>query len=434
MTKTTDTTEESKVDLHISARDWDNLLSAIHGLVSGFDEDKDKARNPSMGFLGGLLQSIKIDFSFEIPTACIYYKAKYKQFQIEINPTFFRQFTPRQRGALLLHEIYHMLFSHMNRAPLLPNHRLANIAADMTINQLIDNLPFIKEDLPKTKGFQPISVEAYGFEKNLTMEQYYRLLVDKKNEEEDKKDKEDGEGGSGDGEGGDLLDDHEKWDSNVDEGEMLDAVEDVIKRTMNKTSYTHSNLPSFVQDILNKIESRRGVLQWKSVLRVFIKKTVTGIDKENTRTRPNKRYGYQAPGLKLGELPKLNIYIDTSGSISTVELNEFLDEVDEILKCGMRNVNVCLWHTSLYSVNKYKKGNRNSIGEKVQSGGTDFEECAKHIMKTKPDAVVVLTDLFWSNTTTQIDSPVLYVVSKGGAAQPPTTYRKQRIIKMSNHA
>jgi len=394
-------------DYHITPADWSNLEQTIFMIGS--------AKGLKMDFVGSMLQTIQIDYSVRIPTACIQYVPNKKQFLIELNPIFFRFLTLEERMAVLLHEIEHMNKLHLTRIPAFEDRQKANKAADCAINQFIPGIP-------TREPIKAIMPENFNLDKDKSLEDYYDLWPDDEEEQED----EDGEGSD---DRGQLLDEHD-WDANVDEEDILEGVEDVIKRTMIKTSRDHSSLPKQFQDLLESIEKKRKCIDWKKQLKQFIKCHASGVEKVATRNRPNKRYDYQSPGLKIGELPKLLILADTSGSISSVELNVFLDQTDQILKVGMRNVKLGLWNTSLYQLDKYTKGKRAEMHKKVKSGGTDFESCASLINKTAYDGVIVLSDGFFDDTKTKVNCPILFVISHGGATKLPTSYPRQRMIKM----
>lgn len=395
-------------DLQIKNQDWSNLEEAIFNISS--------PRGLRMSFVGSMLQTIQIDYSVRIPTACISYVPNKKQFLIELNPIFFRFLTLDERMAVLLHEMEHMNKLHLTRIPAFEDRQKGNKAADCAINQFIPGIP-------TREPIKAIMPENFDLPKDRSLEDYYDLWPD-----DDEEEQEDGEGGSGKG---CLLDEHD-WDANIDEEDILEGVEDIIKRTMIKTSKNHNDIPKQFQDLLETIEKKRKVIDWKKQLKQFVKCHASGIERVATRARPNKRYDYQSPGLKIGELPKLLILLDTSGSISSIEANTFLDQVDQILKIGMRDVKLGLWNTSLYDISSYKKGKRQDIHKKVKSGGTCFEDAAKHIAKTAYDGIICLTDGYFDNTKTKVTCPIVFVISHGGATKLPTDYPKQKKIMLPN--
>jgi predicted metal-dependent peptidase len=403
-------------DLRVTQHDWDYLASAIHHI---------RVDTHGFSFFGSMLQTIAIDFSSRIPTACISYQIQKKQFLIELNPAFFRLLTLEERMAILLHEVYHMTHSHLTRIPALEHKMKANYAADAAINQLIPGIP-------NREPIKAVLPENYGLEKDKTLEFYYENWPESP-EDENGNDPNDPNGSGASKTGGagkgHPIDVHD-WDPNVEESDVLDSMEDVIKRTMIKTNSGSNKLPASIQDLLESIEKRRKVINWQRMIKSFVKRTTSGVDKEYTRMRPSKRYDYASPGLRLGEVPKLLILEDTSGSMSTIEINAGLDQIDQILKVGAKKVSLGLWHTDLYKVLKYKKGMRSEVHKTVESGGTDFEPCAQYINKMKPDAVIVFTDGYYSATETRVDIPILFVICSQGVSELTTKYPRQRMVKL----
>lgn len=422
-------------DLKITSRDWDYLAAAVHYIrVEGGTNDPDETKGCGWDFIGGMLQGIKMEFTFRgpsghfLPTACISYKASQKCFEVDLNPVFFRMLTLHERMGILLHEMGHMTGNHLARIPALDNRDKGNICADACINQVTPHVP-------TRQPIRGIFPEDFGVPKNLTLEEYYRIWPDPPPSDEDGDDPNNPASGQKQGQGpgqgnrGQLLDVHD-WDPNVDESDILDAIEDLVRRTMIKTNTSYSSLPGSIQDLLEEIDKRRKSIDWKKQLKMFLKRHTVGIDKEYTRTRPNKRYDYAAPGLKLGELPKVAFMMDTSGSMSIIEENAGMDQADDILKVGMRKVQMVLWHTNIYRILKYKRGMRSSAHKEIQSGGTDFEPCAQWINQNNPDAVIVFTDGCFAPTQTIVKCPILFVISSGGVSQLSTTYSRQKMIKL----
>ena len=344
-----------------------------------------------------------------------------------------------------------------------------NIAADMAINQFIKNLPKGCPQCPKPEERKPcendlcpgraIMVEDYHdvdektgkqvpWEKNRTMEYYYEKLLqrfeDPDNEEDDGDGEGEGEGegqgkgkGKGDGKGrgnagggadtGDLpqtLDEH-MWDVASEEGEMLDATEELVKRAMVKARLDYSSLPDSVKELLEDIKARRAEINYKALIMLALKRHAAGHDRKNTWTRKSKRFGNKAPGTKVGDLPKLQNFIDTSGSISIEEANEFLEVVDQFLRVGARKCKLGFFHTALYKNEDYKLGTRIKR-EDIQSGGTDLTPVMAEILKRKPDLSVVITDGCYGDVPVESwmkpgekFPTTLFIISKSGTADHP---------------
>jgi predicted metal-dependent peptidase len=219
------------------------------------------------------------------------------------------------------------------------------------------------------------------------------------------------------------LDEHEMMDeaqSNASEEEILKAMGDLFRRTMQKTQYGHSTAPKFVQDLLNEIDKRLSAIDYRKILAKAIRKSLPAADRTNTWFRPSKRYGYQAPGRKDGQVPNVHMFIDTSGSISVEELNEFLSEVDEILKNTKSSTVVNLFHTSVYFTTKFKRGY--GVDKlSLQSGGTDLQDCFNKLKKTKCDVAIFLTDGYYGDIEMNYKPHfnTVFVISKNGQLKHP---------------
>lgn len=406
-------------------------------------------------FLGSVLQCLNISFSHTIPTAGIMFNTDAKRWDMLVNPFFFcKKLSAQNRKAVLLHELSHITHKHPFRVPFLkisPRKRmLMNIAADMAINQFIQGLPTGCQQCPPPEQMKPCPNEMcpgrcidvkdfYDLEEktrrqlpwqsNQTMEFYYEKLLTKFEDPDD----EDGDG-DGDNEGNagggasskDLpktIDEH-LWDAG-DEKEMLDATEDLIKRAMVKSRLDYDDLPGHVREMLEEIKSRKAELNYKALIMAAMKKHAAGHNRKNTWTRRSKRFGNKAPGTKIGDLPKLYNFIDTSGSISIEEANEFLEIVDQFLKVGSRKCKLGMFHTELYYSEEHKLGKRISR-EDIQNGGTDLKGVMQNIIKNKPDLSVILTDGYYGDVNAEEwmkpgekFPQCLFVISKNGTEDHP---------------
>lgn len=219
------------------------------------------------------------------------------------------------------------------------------------------------------------------------------------------------------------------WHSNTEESEMLDATEELVKRAMVKQGLGYDDLPSNIKELLDSIKSRRAELNYKSLILSAIKRSASGNDRSHTWNRRSRRYGNKSPGTKEGELPRLDLYLDTSGSISVEELSNFLDIVDEFLKVGARKCSINLFSDVNYYTTKYKLGDRSmqeNIKKSVAMGGTCLKSSLDKILGTKPDLAVFLTDGCYSDVDVESSMrpgqkfpQVLFVISADGQEDHP---------------
>ena len=418
-------------------------------------------------FLGSVLQCLNISYAHTIPTAGIMFNTDAKRWDMIINPYFFCKKMPTDpnRKAILIHELNHITHKHPLRVPFMKisskKRMLMNVAMDMAINQFIKDLPQGCVDCPPPDVFEPcknemcpgrcIQVQDYydkddkgnkkPWNENQPMEHYYEKLLTRF----DDPDPEDDGSGSGDGSAGGGADskdlpqtiDEHMWDASAEEKDMLDATEDLVKRAMVKARLSYDDLPASVRELLEEIKTRRAELNYKALIMQALKKHASGHNRKSTWTRKSKRFGNKAPGTKVGDLPKLHNYIDTSGSISIEEANEFLDIVDNFLKVGARKCRLNMFHTSNYYSEEYKLGHRIERKD-IQNGGTDLTESMRDIWKRKPDLAVFCTDGCygdvnveeWMRPGEQFPQ-VVFIISKGGSEDHPLK-RLGQTIKIPN--
>jgi predicted metal-dependent peptidase len=227
------------------------------------------------------------------------------------------------------------------------------------------------------------------------------------------------------------------WHANAEESEILDATEDLVKRAMVKQGLSYDDLPSTVKDLLDSIKSRRSELNYKALILSAIKRSASGHDRAFSWTRRSRRFGNKAPGTKEGHLPKLSLFLDTSGSISVEELCNFLDIVDEFLKVGSRKCELNLFSDTNYYTDKYRLADRamqEKIKKSVSMGGTCLESSLKRIAESRPDLSIILTDGCYSDVDFeswlkpgQSMPQVLWVISKDGQENHPLARLGQTI-------
>lgn len=428
----------------------------------------------SYPFMGAVLQSMNIMYTHAIPTAGIMFNTDARRWDMWINPKFFcknldnvknnKAKTAQKRGdlaraAVMLHELSHITNKHPMRVPFLKisshKRRVMNVAMDMAINQYIKHLPegcpqcppiesgqrceneeccgraiFVKDFYTEEKQSDG-SVKKIPWQTGQTAEYYYNKLLERMQEPEDGDGEGQGEGGGGQGKVGgvpDTLDEH-MWEGNVEEKDMLDATEELMKRAMIKSRFDYSDLPDSIKELLDHIKTRRAELDYKGMILSAIKKSASGHERKSTWVRPSRRYGNKAPGTTVGDLPKLNFYLDTSGSISAEELNEFLGILDNFLKAGSRKCRMNMFHTANYYSAEYKLGQRigkGGISTVVESGGTCLEDSLRDIAKRRPDLAIFVTDGYYGDVPVETWLPpnvkfpqCLFIISKQGSKDHP---------------
>jgi predicted metal-dependent peptidase len=374
-------------------------------------------------YLGNILQCMTIQYSNALPTLGVAYNYKTRLLNLLINPDFFvNKLTDTERVAVLKHEMEHILDEHVFFDCLAMgwDKKLANVAMDLGINQRIKGLPVGALDIAqfRTKDHKP-------FPPGQSTEIYYNLLND---DGEVEKPNEDGQGSSwvkvkdalGQGEGPETLDSHD-WDNmgDVDKGELMKAVADLMRRAQTKASSSYSPNSSRIQEILEKIEAKLKALNYKAILLMAVKKSLPAKFSRRTWKKPSRRYGSDAKGKLKAKMPKLDTFIDTSGSISVEEANEFLSILNNFLTVGVQSALVHLFHTQVYFSKKVKK-NFKVLENEFQSGGTDLQDCFDKLSKSKSDLAIFITDGYYDTVNLPKNLPnVVFIISKGGTVDHP---------------
>ena len=383
-------------------------------------------------FIGGLLQEMNFKPEYRLPTAALAYDKQKQTFEVLINPDFFDKMTLTERIAVLHHEILHFTNKHCFRFSMekmsQEDKSRNNQAADVSINQYIQGLP---KGCLDVKYFQ--TDDGKPFPLFATAEVYAELIKDNPDAMKNavKNMKADGIPMDDKGNGEGILDEH-NWEELSDEEkkQMAEEMKKMIKRTMEKTSYSKSSLPDSIKDLIEEIDSFLRKMNYKQILQSAIKRTVSFTDRANTWKRPNKRYGVVAQGSTLSKLPQLNVYIDTSGSISVKEMNEFLAILNGFLKAGTRKCQLGFWHTSLYKKRTYKVNSKIKDNE-IESGGTDMTQVCEDINKTTPDLAIILTDGYYDTRVKPKGETIIIISDKGGMDHPLKTHKTVKTLNMT---
>lgn len=381
-------------------------------------------------FLGSLLQELTITLGEMVPTAGLSFDKKSGKFVVYINPEYFRTLNLQQRIAMLIHELMHFTNGHLFRFEKIGDekqHTLKNIAADMAINQFIPNLP---EGVVKVQDWYQKDGSLFPHFK--PMEVYFELLQETTNkpqndgEEKDSKGDKEGRGRKGPAANYGRFKDYKPFDSHdweqlseEEKQRVLQEAKTVVERTVDKMYNDHSLVPDSIKSMMKLVEDAIEKLNYKNLLKYAIKKTLNAQDRSSSWNRKNKRYGSYAPGTAPDKVPFLHMYIDTSGSVSSRELEQFFQVIDGFLGAGSKRCMIGQWHTQLVSFKKYKMGQEITVDE---SGGTDPQCVIDHIHKTNPDLSIILTDGCYDTVRAKGDEKIIWVITKEGQGEHPNKH------------
>lgn len=416
----------------------------------------DKAINKlleSHAYAGLLLQQIKVISTKAIPTLGVCLN-KLNKFEMIVNYDFFNKLSLLEQVAVLHHEMLHLIHKHVVYGPKYQqkDRRVLNIAMDMVINQLIKNLPNGCAECPPPQQEgqckneacpgKCIMVENFAFADgkpfptNQTYEFYYRELKKLKDQQKSQQQK-DAEGGnkckkldkngkpkqSGDGElrskHGQLVEDSmDSHDWEISE-EALKELKGLLRRTLDKHTMEYGVGVKSIEEAIDSLDVELKDMDFKRLMELAYRKSMPSRKRLATWKRPSRRYGFEAKGNRADESPRVDTYVDTSGSISITEFNEFLKTNDQFIKYANNQCQLNYFHDIVYRTDKYKIGTE--IDKKnIQSGGTDLQGVMEKIKEDKPDLAIILTDGCYGDVKIdKMPCPVLFIISKGGATNHP---------------
>lgn len=301
-------------------------------------------------------------------------------------------------GALLLHEVGHLLRDHAARYTTLPRpqiHLAWNLATDAEIN---DDLIAARAALPEWV----ITPEALGLPDRGVAEDYYAELT---RDLETLAGYDDGGEGCGSGAGGPDLPGELPPDANVD-GQVVTGVGpaegDMIRRQVAQDIKAHqqgkgrgtvpAGLDRWAGDVL-----RPPVVPWPQVLRAAVRAALA--DRagrtDYTYSRPARRRVPRIikPAMR-GPTIRASIVVDTSGSMSQDDLTAALSEIGGVLRSsGVARDQIRVLSCDAASGTPARV---RSVSDIRLTGGGGTDMCIGITAATRarpaPDVIIVLTD------------------------------------------
>lgn len=304
--------------------------------------------------------------------------------KLYINPGNFLKLSDDEQVFLLAHETLHVAYLHMHRLDD-RDPELFNIAADYVINLELQDQGFslIKGGLidPKYAG--------------LSTEEVYDLLL-----------KEHQQAPRSNPIGSDIMyGKHSPQDteSSIQEiqGKIMQAA--MIAEQANEAG----SIPASIKRYLEKILKPK--VNWKVVLRRFF----NDLDiQETSWRRPKKKYlPMYLPTKYSNQLSSISIAIDTSGSITKQQFNQFISEVASIFRfLKPKELEVIQFDYGIKSIDKVKNLDNLKTINFTGGGGTDVKEVIERFIDKPSKALVIITDGYLSTDLPRPNHPVIWVV------------------------
>lgn len=371
--------------------------------------------------------------------------------KLHINPKFWStEITNKElRYGLVKHEILHVVFKHIFRSGDFRHKDIFNIACDLVVNQYI-KVQRLPENRVHLGLFPDLKLEP-----ERECDYYYKKLLDLYDKMTMKGEGSAGEGGQKiRGEGGaednqqpespqdgsseswenlkKMLGESNPWQDKHGLWEELEnlptSVKDIIEQAVDQSIESSlerirrdqkkwGEMPGGLRSYLAMFEAeRKPVVNWKRLLRIFAESSRRTFLR-NTIRRPSKRYG-TTPGIRVRKHQRLQVVVDTSGSVSQEDLREFFSEIYHIWKRGAE-ITIVECDSEITNVYPYRgKMPRQVTGR----GGTNFTPPIRYANEEcHPDAVIYFTDGIAPAPELRSRYPLLWLICSSGA-QPGSNY------------
>ena len=298
----------------------------------------------------------KIDTTIE--TLCV--RQKGINCELCINPDFWAQHSDDEQIALLQHELSHICLQHMFISNSFPDAMLFNVAADMETNSYIENLPS-----------SAVKASDIGLDNGLGTKQYYQAMSQPQQQQnnarspqmpcnggqggssqaqqpsapKNNKNKEEDSGSQNDNKDGNEypdnvpagkkpIDSHKTW---KDFQRMPEAVKQlvqnnivsIIKNTAEQVEKQRGTIPAELREMVEKLRKKKPeIFNWKAYFRRMLG-SIYDVNIKSTRRKESKRFDGSA-GIQHRKKVSILVAIDTSGSVSSRELQDFFSEREHI--------------------------------------------------------------------------------------------------------
>lgn len=190
------------------------------------------------------------------------------------------------------------------------------------------------------------------------------------------------------------FDDHSSWDDfdKVPEATkqlMQNNINTILKNTAEQVEKMHGSIPGEFTELIEKLRQKKPeVFNWKAYFRRLLG-SIYDVNIRSTRRKVSKRFD-EAAGIQHKKKVSILVAIDTSGSVSKEELQEFFSEIDYAYKAGAK-VTILQCDTRINSIDDY---DGNNIPDIKGRGGTDFNPPVNYYAEHKKDhaSLIYFTD------------------------------------------
>jgi len=330
--------------------------------------------NEEENFFALFMIQMKREIKFNMPSATGV-SASISYFTIYFNPAIFLYCSLDEMKALIKHEIYHIMHSHLKRAVSLRNmySSLAiNKAMDVSVNQYIKNLPNFMDTLRSVESSYNVKLKPEG-----TLEEYTKILQDAidrlgRDTERETIEKFELDSSREIEYMYDAAHTHDVWDMS-ENSFNFEQLDDLLRKTANNSN--RGKIPSGMEHIFKSL-SEKPEITWSEYLKKIMGTMPSGYKQTITRKDRRQPDRLDLRGRLSDHLSRVAVAIDISGSMTDMEIEQAMVEIFSIIKDTAGEITVIECDSEVRRV--YKAKNKKDIKQKLNTkGGTRFSPVFK---------------------------------------------------------
>ena len=338
-------------------------------------------------FYASLLMQMRVTDGKDLPEGALAaVSVQNGRIHLHIDPVRLEPFSVDQVSRILEHECLHLVLEHLSRMEGRQPY-VWNIATDLAINSLISGM-----DMGLLCGKEPFT----DLPPKKSGDFYYAAIRDKYHKGEVTFHP-DGTITVKDGKTGKVTTlkptgDHSEWGKvgSADEGLMREVIKQAVAEAAAQAKAA-GKWPGGIKELVEELLGKETV-NWKRLLKQYIGNKVKSGSK-HTWKRESKRFGVLQKGKSKTRIIKIGIAIDTSGSVSTEEFQEFMTEIYRLMNSYKTDIQIVECDAKIqktYTLKKHGKIDTKFAGR----GGTDFRPVFEHFdkIRSKPELLIFFTD------------------------------------------
>ena len=337
-------------------------------------------------------------------------------FKLYYNPEFTEKLSVNTALAVLRHETLHLALNHLSIFEGKPQNEAEqykrNVACDLEVNCYIDKSLLYNSEV---KG---LFVDDFKFKPELGAREYYKLLPENNREEQKQNPNGPGTGGKGN-----QFDDHNLWPAEISQAEkdMIEqAVEDMIVQAAEITEKNCGTIPGEMKIRIDAIRNRKikPAADWKRYVRRYLGNEFSELIRKSKK-RESRRFP-DAAGNRHQRKSHVLVAIDTSGSVSKREYEEFMGQIHTLRQKMTFTIVEC--DTRITKQFEYTGKMPNTV---FGDGGTSFEPPISLFLENrrKYDALIYFTDGY-APVPDNTPKDTLWVISSNGNKDDKKEFRK----------